>query len=117
MKTGKRLRTTLLVAITILLSLPCVAQDDGGGKKKKTVKTEQRTSNNTKQKQQEIRRQQEAEAKRKQKEEVRRQREDSLTPSEMVAKGLDAEHKSDYTEAVRWYRKAADQGDADAIKK
>ena len=34
----------------------------------------------------------------------------SLTPDEMVDKGWSAEQNGDYTEAVKWYRKAADQG-------
>ncbi len=61
----KRLRTTLLVAMAILMVSPCAAQSDGGGKKKKKpVKTEQTT--NTQRKQDATKRQQKAEAKRKQ---------------------------------------------------
>ncbi|MDE7135473.1 MAG: sel1 repeat family protein, partial [Muribaculaceae bacterium] len=40
----------------------------------------------------------------------------ALTPSEMVDKGWEAEQMSDYTEAVKWYLKAAEQGDVRAQK-
>ena len=44
----KRFRTVLMMAIVIMLAIPCAAQDDGGGKKKKTVKTEQTQSTGSK---------------------------------------------------------------------
>ena len=53
MKMIKRFRTVLMMAIVIMLAIPCAAQSDGGGKKKKkVVKTEQTTSDKTKRKQQ-----------------------------------------------------------------
>ncbi len=45
---------------------------------------------------------------------VQNQTNDFLTPSEMFEKGYAAVQSFDYQEAVKWYRKAAEQGNASA---
>ena len=40
--------------------------------------------------------------------------EKDITPSEAFSKGKAADNKKDYSEAVKWYRKAAEQGNAQA---
>ncbi|MDE7136766.1 MAG: sel1 repeat family protein [Muribaculaceae bacterium] len=50
----------------------------------------------------------------KQKQSTKQQRNEYLSPFEMNELGVDAFNDNDYTEALRWFRKSAEQGNASA---
>lgn len=93
--------TILLVIAAIMLPGVAMAQADGGGKKtKKKELTEQTKPARKPQKHTTSERQIETQK--------------TQTPSEMFDKGVKAEQKKNYTEAVRWYRMSALRGHEEA---